>query len=135
LFVVVLKQKLKPSTKGILLILKSLCLILSNLNENGSLIINMTMKNIYLTFNLINMLGKYFGSYKLWKSSKVWETKNTFYFFGYNFKNNLNIEDISSLKDDKNEIYSKFLGSQEEYNKINYEMKRIYQVRINSLRR
>jgi len=132
------QQDAKKAFKlNMLLIFKSLYLILGNLNENGSIIINMTMKNIYLIFNLINVLSKYFDSYKLWKSSKVWETKNTFYFFGYNFKDNLDIEDISSLlekvRDEKNEIFIKFLGNQEEYNKINYEMKKIYQIRINSI--
>ena len=118
------------------LILKSLYLILGNLNEKGSLIINMTMKNIHLTFNLINILGKYFNNYKLWKSLNTWGTKNTFYFFGYNFTGAIVDDEINQLieriKNEKNDIYSKFLGTDQEYNKINMEMRRIYQVRIDA---
>jgi len=118
------------------LILKSLYLILGNLNEKGSLIINMTMKNINLTFNLINILGKYFNNYKLWKSLNTWGTKNTFYFFGYNFTGAIADSEINQLieriKNEKNDIYSKFLGTDQEYNKINMEMRIIYQVRIDA---
>jgi hypothetical protein len=120
------------------LILKSLYLILENLNEDGSLIINMTMKNIFLAFNLINILSKYFKSYKLWKSSNTWGTKNTFYFFGYNFidkqknvSNEIN-KLIEKIQNSKDEIYNKFLGTDDEYNKINFQMRQIYQVRINA---
>ena len=121
------------------LILKSLYLILSNLNQDGNLIINMTMKNIHLAFNLINILNKYFKNYKLWKSINVWGTKNTFYFFGYNFveRNSNKINDeinelIEKIQNEKNELYYKFLGTIEEYNTINFEMRKIYQVRINA---
>jgi len=121
------------------LILKSLYLILSNLNQDGNLIINMTMKNIHLAFNLINILNKYFKNYKLWKSINVWGTKNTFYFFGYNFveRNSNKINDeinelIEKIQNEKNELYYKFLGTVEEYNTINFEMRKIYQVRINA---
>jgi len=131
------QQDAKKAFKlNIELILKSLYLILGNLDKNGSLIINMTMKNIHLAFNLINILSKYFGSYKLWKSLNTWGTKNTFYFFGYNFtgvKNDTEINElIEKVKNDKDEIYNIFLGNNEEYNKINNKMKIIYQVRIDA---
>ena len=131
------QQDAKKAFKlNIELILKSLYLILGNLNEDGSLIINMTMKNIHLAFNLVNILGKYFKNYKLWKSINTWGTKNTFYFFGYNFIGDNVNEEINNLiikiQNDKDDIYNKFLGTNEQYKKINSEMREIYQVRIDA---
>ena len=132
------QQDAKKAFKlNIELILKSLYLILGNLNEDGSLIINMTMKNINLAFNLINILGKYFKNYKLWKSLNTWGTKNTFYFFGYNFNSNESISNdintlIDKIQNEKDDLYNKFLGDKQEYDKINNEMRKIYQVRIDA---
>ena len=132
------QQSAKSAFKlNIELILKSLYLLLDNLDSNGSLIVNMTMKNIYFAFNLINALGKYFENYTLWKSSTVWGTKNTFYFFGYNYLDRVDIKPIinkliEDIQDDKNNIFKKFLGNTNEYQKINYKMQKVYQVRINA---
>ena len=38
-----------------------------------------------------------FNNFKLWKSPNVWSTKNTFYFFGYGFKNNYFPEIFSNM--------------------------------------
>ena len=84
-----INDKNKSSLLNLKLIIASLGLILDVLKENGNLIINLTIKNIYFAFNIINILSKYFKNYKLWKSEKIWETKNTFYFFGYGFKNKI----------------------------------------------
>jgi hypothetical protein len=120
-------------TLNIELILKSLYLILDNLHIGGSLIINMTMKNIYFAFNLVNELSKHFKDYTLWKSHNVWGTKNTFYFFGYNFvtnkSNNIQVF-LEKIKNDKDEIFHTFMGTREDYNKINFQMRKVYQVRI-----
>ena len=51
------------------LIVKSLMLILPNLRKGGDLIINMTIKNIELAFNMVNILAKLFKNFKLWKSN------------------------------------------------------------------
>ena len=93
------------------------------------------MKNIYVAFNLVNIIGKYFGKVKLWKSSNTWGTKNTFYFFGYDFIERKNIiEELNNLfmlvGDEKNDIYNKFIGTKQEYEKINKLMKIIYHIRI-----
>ena len=93
------------------------------------------MKNIILAFNIIYYLRKYFKIIKLWKSQTVWGTKNTFYFFGYDFIENNNISDeintlYDRIKNNNDVIFTKFLGSQEDYNIINRLMQRIYQVRI-----
>jgi hypothetical protein len=119
------------------LILKSLYLLLDNLDEKGSLIINMTMKNINLVFNIINVLSKYFGNYTLWKSSTVWATKNTFYFFGYNYLDKVDIKPIinkliEDIQYERNDIFKKFLGNNNEYQQINYKMNKIYQIRISA---
>jgi len=122
------------------LILKSIYLLLPNFNVGANLIVNMTMKNIFFIFNLINILSKYFTSIKLWKSSVVWETKNTFYFFGYNYTGNNNIvnnlNDIINIIHNKDEpIFKQFLGTETEYTNINNIMKNIYQIRINALKK
>ena len=117
------------------LIIKSIYLLLPNFKKGSSLIVNMSMKNIYVAFNLVNIIGKYFGKVKLWKSSNTWGTKNTFYFFGYDFIERKNIiEELNNLfmlvGDEKNDIYNKFIGTKQEYEKINKLMKIIYHIRI-----
>lgn len=116
------------------LIIKSLMLILPNLRKKGNLIINMTIKNIELAFNIVNILSKLFDNFKLWKSSTVWSTKNTFYFFGYGFKENYNSDILTSLiesiKFDNDPINNQFMGTDEEYNKIYQQMKWVYITRI-----
>jgi hypothetical protein len=116
------------------LIVKSLMLILPNLKNGGNLIINMTIKNVELAFNMVNILAQLFKNFKLWKSSNVWGTKNTFYFFGYDFKENYNPEIlvnlIESIKYDNNPINNQFIGTEEEYNKIYQQMKWVYITRI-----
>ena len=116
------------------LIIKSLMLLLPNLKKGGNLIINMTMKNIELAFNMVNILSKLFNNFKLWKSLNVWGTKNTFYFFGYDFKENYEDEILqkllNSIKNDNDNINKHFLGTKEEYYKIYNQMKEIYLTRI-----
>ena len=117
------------------LIVKSIYLLLPNFKSGSNLIVNLTMKNILLAFNLVNILRKYFKSIKLWKSQSVWGTKNTFYFFGYDFIENKNVVDelnelYDKVKDEKNHIYEKFIGTNNEYNVVNSMMRFIYQVRI-----
>jgi hypothetical protein len=118
------------------LILKSLMLLFPNLKSEGNLIINLTIKNVELAFNIVNILSSLFHRFKLWKSATVWSTKNTFYFFGYGFKSNysqdifLNIFDKIRYNNDP--INNHFIGSQEEYDKIYQQMKQIYIIRINA---
>lgn len=116
------------------LIVKSLMLILPNLRKGGDLIINMTIKNIELAFNMVNILAKLFKNFKLWKSPNVWVTKNTFYFFGYDFKENYEpeflINLIDSIKFDNNPVNNQFMGTKEEYDKIYQQMKWVYITRI-----
>jgi hypothetical protein len=116
------------------LIIKSLMLILPNLKKGGNLIINMTIKNIELAFNIVNILSKLFKTFKLWKSPTVWSTKNTFYFFGYDFRENYDSDILTSLiesiKFDNNPINNQFMGTDKEYNNIYQQMKIIYITRI-----
>ena len=116
------------------LILKSLMLIFPNLKKGGNLIINLTIKNVELAFNIVNALKSLFTNFKLWKSPTVWATKNTFYFFGYGFKENYSQEILSNIfekiKYEHDPINNHFTGSKEEYNKIYSQMKNIYIVRI-----
>jgi len=79
------------------LILKSLMLIFPNLKSDGNLIINLTVKNVELAFNIVNTLSSMFKNFKLWKSPTVWATKNTFYFFGYGYKENYSPEILSNI--------------------------------------
>lgn len=121
------------------LIVKSVYLLLPNFKSGSNLIVNMTMKNINLAFNLVNIMRKYFKITKLWKSHTVWGTKNTFYFFGYDFIENKNVaEEINILyekiKDDNNDIYNKFVGSSDDYNNVNRMMRNVYQVRIDAIK-
>jgi hypothetical protein len=116
------------------LIVKSLMLILPNLKNSGNLIINMTIKNVELAFNMVNILAKLFKNFKLWKSPNVWATKNTFYFFGYDFKENYDsntlINLIESIKFDNNPVNKQFMGTKDEYDKIYQQMKSVYITRI-----
>lgn len=118
------------------LIIKSLMLILSNLKKGGNLIINLTIKNIDLAFNMVNILSKMFNKFKLWKSSTVWQTKNTFYFFGYDFKDNYEQNILAdlliSIKNDSNPVNNYFIGNKQEYDLIYKQMKQIYITRINA---
>lgn len=116
------------------LILKSLMLIFPNLKSEGNLIINLTLKNVELAFNIVNTLSGMFTSFKLWKSPTVWATKNTFYFFGYGFKQNYSPEILSNIlekiKYEHEPINNHFTGTSSEYTKIYSQMKNIYVVRI-----
>lgn len=118
------------------LILKSLMILFPNLKLGGNLIINLTIKNVELAFNLVNILSKLFNKFKLWKSTTVWETKNTFYFFGYEFKSNYAPDILTNVYEKiryhNDPINNYFLGSQEEYDKIYNQMKKIYIIRINA---
>lgn len=121
------------------LIIKSLMIILSRLKVDGNMIINLTMKNIELTFNIINYLNKMFKNFKLWKPKYIWQTKYSFYYFGYGFKDNFNLDLLNkmntSMKLFINPIYKSFNGSLNEYNLINNEIKHIYIARIKSWKR
>jgi len=116
------------------LIVKSLMLIFPNLKKGGNIIINMTIKNVELSFNIVNILAKLFKNFKLWKSPNVWATKNTFYFFGYDFKDNYESEIlvnlIESIKVNNNLVNNQFIGNKEEYDKIYQQMKSVYITRI-----
>lgn len=116
------------------LIFKSLMLILPNLKNEGNLIINLTIKNVELAFNIVNILHPMFNTFKLWKSSNIWSTKNTFYFFGYGFKDNYSSETFSNMlemiKYKHSPINDHFTGTIEEYNTIYDQMKKIYETRI-----
>lgn len=121
------------------LIIKSLMLILPNLKNGGNLIINMTIKNVELAFNMVNIMSKLFKNFKLWKSPNTWATKNTFYFFGYDFKENSNPDTLTNLtnlieliKKHNNPVNTQFIGTLQEYNKIYQQMKGVYMVRINA---
>ena len=117
------------------LIITSLNMIMNNLIVGGSLIINMSMKNIYTCFNILNILLKYFGEIRLWKSSKVWGTKNTLYFFCYEFNddkyNDEMIKYIDMIKDNNSKINSVFMGTRDDFIKITKLIEPIYIVRIN----
>jgi hypothetical protein len=119
---------------NIQLIIKSLMLILPNLRKGGNLVINMTIKNVELAFNFVNILSKLFGNFKLWKSPTVWATKNTFYFFGYDYKDNYKPDVFNDLleriKYDHDPVNNHFEGTKDEYDKIYKQMKNIYITRI-----
>jgi hypothetical protein len=116
------------------LILKSLMLLFPNLKLGGNLIINLTIKNVELAFNIVNILSSLFTNFKLWKSPTVWATKNTFYFFGYGFKENYSPEILSNIlekiKYEHDPINTQFIGTSGEYKKIYNQMKNIYIIRI-----
>lgn len=116
------------------LIIKSMSLILSILENGGDMIINMTIKNIYNCFNIIDLLLKQFDRIKLWKSETVWATKNTFYIFCYGFKkNDINMgKYIYDIKNEKSDFNNKYVGDINNLKKINNMMANIYKIRINA---
>ena len=121
------------------LILKSMLLILENLKEDGAMVINLTIKNIYFAFNIINLLNKLFGSSSIWKSKKIWVGKNTFYFFGFNFKYNQKVIDelyqIKKSLDNKFYYKNKYFNfvdiNSENYKTIEKHIENIYKIKIN----
>jgi hypothetical protein len=118
------------------LIIKSLMLILPNLKKGGSLIINLTMKNINLAFNIVNILSKLFDNYKIWKSKTVWNTKNSFYFFGYGFNENYNVDNfnelVESIKYKHSPVNNNFMGTENEYQQIYKQMRNIYIIKLDA---
>lgn len=128
-------DKKNASTINMELILTSLNIIMNNLMEGGNLIINMTMKNIVLCYNVLYLLMKQFKTIKLWKSSTVWGTKNTFYIFCYFFTNTIyndNIKKyIDEIKNPKSSINNIYIGDDSSFTKITHMMNRIYIIRIN----
>ena len=116
------------------LIITSMNLMLSILEDDGDMIINMTMKNIYNCFNIIDLLLKQFKNIKLWKSENVWATKNTFYIFCYGFKKHDKLD--KNILDEESEFNTKYLGSNSNssssFNIINNLLKDIYKIRINA---
>lgn len=129
-------DKKSAAKLNILLILTSLNLILKNLKKDGNLIINLTFKNINLLYNILEVLILYFNDFHLWKSDKVWGTKNTFYFFGYGFKDNYDDKLIIIRKDidsDINKFSEKFYGNKDIYFKITKKLNNIFITKINSI--
>ncbi len=114
---------------NLILILKSMELMMSCLEEDGDMIINMTMKNIYSCFNIIDYLLGCFKEIKLWKSENVWATKNTFYIFCYGFNKNKPLL-YKNISDEESEFNTKYIGSN--FNKINNLIQDIYKIRINA---
>ncbi len=117
---------------NLILILKSMELMMNCLENNGDMIINMTMKNIYTCFNIIDYLLGIFKEIKLWKSENIWETKNTFYIFCYGFQKDTYIELDKSkdIIDENSDFNTKYNGSN--FNKINKIIQEIYKIRINA---
>lgn len=117
------------------LILISSNLVMSNLIIGGNMIINMSMKNIYSCYNILYLLQKYFTEIKLWKSSTVWGTKNTFYVFCYNFRieqyNDDILHYINDIKNNNSNFNITFIGGQKEFDMITLLLNPIYIVRIN----
>ena len=93
------------------------------------------MKNINICFNIIHILQSYFQEFKLWKSENVWQYQNTFYFFGYKFKNNYD-DELNKIKHNldnfDSDMYHTFIGDFKSYKDINKKMNEIYKVRINA---
>lgn len=118
------------------LIFKSSHLILNNLDRNGNMIINMTIKNLMVCYNFINLLNKLFTQIKLWKSKTIWSTKKTFYIYCYGFKNNYNNElqnMISMVKNKDDSIFKQFSGNNKEYSLISKKINNIFLIRTFSL--
>jgi hypothetical protein len=122
------------------LILKSMNIILCNLQKGGHMIINLSIINIELVFNIIYILNKYFKRFKLWKSENIWNTKKTFYYFGYEYtgdttdylKNKIT-SIIKKLKSYNDPINTEFIGSLTEYKQIYRQMHNIYKIRIKAI--
>ncbi len=118
------------------LILSSMNIILENLQNNGDMIINLTMKNIYTCFNILDLILEQFDYVKLWKSSNIWADKYTFYVFCYNYNKHkrINMLDyIKRIKNYKDDFNNKYIGNNYNYDKINKMINNIYIVRINAL--
>ncbi len=117
------------------LIITSMNLILDHLQNNGDMIINLTMKNIYTCFNILDLILEQFDYIKLWKSSTVWADKYTFYVFCYNFNKSKKINMlnyINRIKNYKDDFNNKYIGNNYNYNKINKMVNDIYIIRINA---
>ncbi len=116
------------------LILTSMNLILEHLSNNGDMIINLTMKNIYVCFNILDLLLEQFDNIKLWKSSTVWADKYTFYVICYNFnsKNKINMLNYIDKIKGNDDFLIKYVGKNHNFNSINKMMNDIYIVRINA---
>ena len=120
------------------LILINLIYLIDNLKDNGSLVINLTIKNIYFAFNIVYILSKLFEKTSIWKSTKVWADKNTFYFFGFGYQKNdkyyfklLELRKILDNNNFLNNIYfNKTLMNESNFNIVDEKMNRIYQVKI-----
>lgn len=117
---------------NLILILKSMELMMSCLEEEGDMIINMTMKNIYSCFNIIDYLLGMFKEIKLWKSENIWATKNTFYIFCYRFQKDKHKELDKSIDitDENSDFNTKYIGNN--YSLINSLIQNIYKIRINA---
>lgn len=117
------------------LILTSMRLLLDNLEEGGNMMINMTMKNIYACYNIIFHVMKDFKEIKLWKSSIVWGTKNTFYLFCYNYNKgtmkNIIKNIIADIKNERSNFNTVYVGDSNSYTHITDMMNEIYVIRIN----
>lgn len=119
------------------LILVSLDLILCNLKKGGNIIINLTLKNMYICYNVINILSKYFKSYKLWKSKTTWGIKNSFYFIGNDYLlEDKCKEDFRKFSEDiklnKSDLSNFFLGTEDEYKSITKKINKILIIKINA---
>ena len=120
------------------LILTSLLILLNNLEKNGSLVINLTIKNINFAFNIVYILSKLFKKTSIWKSSKVWPDKNTFYFFGFNFENNQKyinkIKELLLILDNnnfmKNIYFRRLIMNNSNFKIIDNMMNKLYKVKI-----
>jgi hypothetical protein len=129
-------SKSKSHELNMELILTSINMIMNNLAKSGNMIINMSMKNIYACYNILFLLSKYFTEIKLWKSSNVWGTKNTFYVFCYNFRaiqySNEIKNYIEDIKNSNSKINTTYIGDKDTFDTITSMMNPIYIVRINS---
>ena len=99
--------------------------------------INMSMKNIYTCFNILDLILKQFDNVKLWKSKNVWATKNTFYIFCYGFNKDKKIDltpyiHLVSKHNETADFNTKYVGTSDNFKKINHMMNEIYMVRINA---
>ena len=128
-----IESKNKASVLNMELILKSMFLMLSILEDNGDMIINMSMKNIYNCFNILDLLLKQFDTIKLWKSDNVWATKNTFYIFCYGFKKHIDMTKYNNdINNEKSDFNTKYIGDINNLKNINKMMVDIYKIRINA---
>jgi hypothetical protein len=128
-------SKSKSHELNMELILTSINMIMNNLAKAGNMIINMSMKNIYACYNILFLLSKYFTEIKLWKSSNVWGTKNTFYVFCYNYRAIQYSDDIKNyieeIKNSNSKINTTYIGDKDTFDTITGLINPIYIVRIN----